>query len=171
MTDLRDRVYTAAPEGPSVPSPPAQTPTRRSRDWGRIATAAGSLIAVGTVITVVLWQMHLPLLLSDTTTTGGDTGAHYMMPAFLQGLIDHGHLTGWDPAWYDGFPIYTFYFVLPDALTAVAGWIIPYNIAFKWATVLGSVTLPVARVGMCPTVSPAPAGAGRTGGSDAPVPL
>lgn len=101
-------------------------------------------MAVGTVIGVVLWQLHLPLLLSNTTTTGGDTGAHYMMPPYLQGLIAHGHLTGWDPAWYDGFPIYTFYFLLPDALAAVGGWIIPYNIAFKWATVLGSIALPVA---------------------------
>jgi len=144
MTDLRDPVAPVVPPGPALPERPPGEFTPRSRGWGRSATAAGSIIAIGVVIAVVLWQMHLSLLLSDTTTTGGDTGAHYMMPPFLQGLITHGHLTGWDPAWYDGFPIYTFYFVLPDALAAVGGWIIPYNIAFKWATVLGSITLPVA---------------------------
>ncbi len=53
-------------------------------------------------------------------------------------------LTGWDPQWYDGFPLYTFYFPLPDALAALMSVIIPFNIAFKLATVLGSVSLPVA---------------------------
>ena len=44
------------------------------------------------------------MLLTNTTTTGGDTGAHIAMPKFLEGLVSHGHLTGWDPGWYDGFP-------------------------------------------------------------------
>jgi len=34
--------------------------------------------------------------------------------------------------------------VLPDLWAAITSYVIPYNIAFKWATVLGSVTLPVA---------------------------
>jgi hypothetical protein len=96
------------------------------------------------VIAVVLWQMHLSLLLRNTTVTGGDTGAHVMMPQYLWTLLTHGHLTGWSPQWYDGYPIYTFYFVLPDLIAAVAGHIIPYNIAFKLLTILGSLALPVA---------------------------
>jgi hypothetical protein len=59
-------------------------------------------------------------------------------------LLPHFHLTGWDPQWYDGFPLYTFYFPLPDVFAAVMSLVIPFNIAFKLATVLGSVTLPVA---------------------------
>ena len=44
-----------------------------------------------------------------------------MMPAYLQvHLLPGRHLTGWDPGWYDGYPIYTFYFVLPDLLAALA---------------------------------------------------
>ena len=67
------------------------------------------------------------------------------MPAFLKsGLLSHGQLTGWDPGWYDGFPLYTYYFVLPDLLAALASYVIPYALAFKWVTVLGSVLLPVA---------------------------
>jgi hypothetical protein len=97
------------------------------------------------VIAVTLWQMHLGLLLSSGTTTGGDNGGHYALPAFLNsGLLSHGQLTGWDPGWYDGFPLYTFYFMLPDLLTALASHVIPYGLAFKWSTVLGSVLLPIA---------------------------
>ena len=83
------------------------------------------------------------MLFTDTTTTGGDTGAHIAMPKYLETLLSHGHLTGWYPGWYDGMPLYTFYFTLPDAFIAIAGWIIPYDVAFKLGTILGSVLLPV----------------------------
>src|SRR5580704_12040314 len=83
------------------------------------------------------------MLLTNTTTTGGDTGAHIAMPKYLEMLLLHGHLTGWDPGWYDGFPLYTFYFTLPDFFIAIGGWIIPYGVAFKMGTILGSVILPV----------------------------
>ena len=67
-----------------------------------------------------------------------------MMPAFVQHyLLPHFHLTGWDPGWYDGFPIYTFYFPLPDLLTALAAHVMSYDVAFKLATALGSLTLPI----------------------------
>ena len=56
------------------------------------------------------------MLLTNTTTTGGDTGAHIAMPKYLESLLSHGHLTGWDPGWYDGFPLYTFYFTIPGPL-------------------------------------------------------
>jgi hypothetical protein len=92
---------------------------------------------------VVLWQLHPSLLLSTSVPTGGDNGGHYAMPAFLKsGLLPHGHLTGWDPGWYDGFPLYTYYFVLPDLIAALTSYVVPYALAFKWATVLGSVLLP-----------------------------
>ncbi len=104
-----------------------------------LATAA----VVVAVIAVVLWQMHLPLLFTDTTTTGGDTGAHFMMPSLFNTIL-FPHLTGWDPGWYDGYPAYTFYFVLPDVLVALASHVISYDVAFKLATVLGSVLLPIA---------------------------
>jgi hypothetical protein len=104
-----------------------------------------TLLCVVSVIAVVLWQMHPSLLLSTSTPTGGDNGGHYAMPQFLKtGLLSHGQLTGWDPGWYDGFPLYTYYFVLPDLLIALASYAIPYAVAFKWVTVLGSVLLPVA---------------------------
>ena len=104
-----------------------------------------TIVCVVSVIVVVLWQLHPSLLLSRSTPTGGDNGGHFAMPAFLRsGLLSHGQLTGWDPGWYDGFPLYTYYFVLPDLLAAVASYVIPYAVAFKWVTVLGSLLLPVA---------------------------
>jgi hypothetical protein len=123
---------------------PAGRPWRpRTRGPARWAPAASTLLAVVGVIAVTLWQLHPSLLLSNTTTTGGDTGAHYMMPAFFNTNL-FPHLTGWDPAWYDGYPIYTFYFVLPDVLVALASHLIGYNVAFKLGTIAGSVLLPVA---------------------------
>ena len=106
--------------------------------------AVATIVVIGAVIAVTLSQLHVNLLLSNTTVTGGDTGAHVMMPAYLQTLLSHGQVTGWDPSWYDGYPIYVYYFVLPDLLAAAGGWIIHYDVAFKLVTILGSVTLPVA---------------------------
>jgi hypothetical protein len=101
--------------------------------------------AVGGVIAVVLWQLHPSLLLANTTITGGDTGAHVGLAGFLKSnLLPHGHVTGWDPGAYDGFALNTLYFPLPDFLAAAVGYVIPFNIAFKLVTILGSLTLPIA---------------------------
>jgi hypothetical protein len=101
-------------------------------------------LCIAAVIAVVLWRLHPSLLLSTSTSTGGDNGGHYAMPAFLKsGLLSHFQLTGWDPGWFDGFPLYTYYFILPDLFAAVASYVIPYALAFKWITVLGSLLLPI----------------------------
>jgi len=113
----------------------------RARGWW--VPGAITVITIASVIIVTLSQLHPSLLLTNTTTTGGDTGAHIAMPKFLETLLSHGHLTGWDPGWYDGFPLYTFYFTIPDLFIAIGGWIIPYGVAFKLGTILGSVILPV----------------------------
>lgn len=114
------------------------------RGWPRWAPAVGTLVVVAGVIAVTVSQLHLNLLLLNGTTTGGDTGAHFMMPQYLRSeLLPSGHLTGWNPGWYDGYPMYTFYFLLPDLLVAIHPWFISYDVAFKWGTVLGSLLLPV----------------------------
>ncbi len=67
------------------------------------------------------------------------------LAAFMRtNLLPAFHLTGWDPGWYDGFPLFTFYFPFPDLLAALGSYVIPGNIAFKFVTILGSLTLPVA---------------------------
>ena len=113
----------------------------RREQWAAAATSLGLIAACG----IVLWQLGgLHALLSNTTTTGGDTGAHYLMPEVLDGFIKSGHLTGWYQGWYDGLPLYSYYFVLPDAFVALASHVVAYNVAFKLATVLGALLLPVA---------------------------
>ncbi len=115
----------------------------RSHDTWWWVPGAITVITIASVIVVTLSQLHPGMLLTNTTTTGGDTGAHIAMPKFLESLLVHGHLTGWDPGWYDGFPLYTFYFTIPDLFIAIGGWIIPYGVAFKLGTILGSVILPI----------------------------
>ncbi len=103
-----------------------------------------NLVAVVGVTLVALSQLHPSLLVANTTTAGGDTGAHVILPAFLKShLLTHGQLTGWDPDWYDGFPLYTFYFPLPGLVTVLFNAVMPYDVAFKLVTVLGTLTLPV----------------------------
>ena len=104
-----------------------------------------TLCAIAAVVVAVVWSMDPGLLLANTTTTGGDTGAHVALAQYLKtNLLPHLHVSGWDPGAYDGFPLNTFYFPLPDTLAALAGYVIPFNIAFKLVTILGSVMLPVA---------------------------
>ena len=122
------------------PAPAADPPSRSNWWW---VPGAITVVTIASVIIVTISQLHPGMLFTDTTTTGGDTGAHIAMPKYLETLLSHGHLTGWYPGWYDGMPLYTFYFTLPDALIAIAGWIIPYDVAFKLGTILGSVMLPV----------------------------
>ena len=102
-----------------------------------------TVVTIAAVIVVTLTQLHPSLLFTNTTTTGGDTGAHIAMPKYMETMLSHGHITGWDPGWYDGFPLYTFYFTLPDFFIAVGGWVIPYDVAFKLGTIVGSVLLPI----------------------------
>ena len=53
----------------------------------------------------------------------------------MRGKLSHGSVTGWSPSWYAGYPIYTFYFVLPDLITALGSFLAPYDIVFKLVNV------------------------------------
>ena len=77
---------------------------RRSESWLLRLVGPGSwaiwanLVCVLGVIVVTLSQLHPSLLFAQTTTAGGDTGAHVALPAFLKNdLLPEGRLTGWDP--------------------------------------------------------------------------
>lgn len=83
------------------------------------------------------------LILSLTTTAGGDTGTHhYGIKFMIDNLLPKFRVTGWSDGWYAGMPIIQFYFPFPYLLVALLSKIIPYNIAFKVITVLGSFILP-----------------------------
>jgi hypothetical protein len=95
------------------------------------------------IIGITLWAMHPSLILSSTAITGGDTGSHWALPAYLRSQGDLLSPTTWYPGWYSGMPTYTYYFILPDLFAVWLSYIINFAIAFKLMTVLGSVLLPV----------------------------
>jgi 6-pyruvoyl-tetrahydropterin synthase-like protein len=104
-----------------------------------------SVIVVALAALFVFWQVRPDLLFANTTTAGGDTGAHVWGPSFLRNhLLPHGRITGWAPDWYDGFPAMTFYFPLPSLVIALLSFAMPYNVAFKLITVVGLIALPAA---------------------------
>ncbi|HEX3980628.1 MAG TPA: hypothetical protein VHW93_05370, partial [Acidimicrobiales bacterium] len=85
-SDAGAAVPALAPSRPSVPF--------ASRFVGRSSWPVwANVIVVAGVTLVALSQLHPSLLLANTTTAGGDTGAHVMLPAFLKShLLNHGQL-------------------------------------------------------------------------------
>ena len=102
-----------------------------------------ALVTAAVVFT--LTQLDPSLLVSNTTPSGGDMGAHVWGPDYLRReLLPRGRLMGWAPDWYAGFPLYTFYFPLPALAIVALDVLLPYGIAFKLVTVAGLLTLPIA---------------------------
>ncbi len=133
----------AAMEAPEPASPP-ESPTR-SADLVAVIQGALTLFTVVGCVGFVLAQFHPDLLLSDTTPSGGDMGAHVWAPAYLRDhLLSHWRLSGWTPDWYAGFPAMQFYMVLPMLAIVFLSYFVPYGVAFKLVTVSGAVTLPIA---------------------------
>lgn len=107
--------------------------------------AASSALVVAGVTVFVLWQLHPSLLLSPSMDVGGDNAAHVAaMYYFIHHLLPHGQLSGWDPQWFGGFPLYVFYFPLPALLAAFFNLFTSYAVAFKLVSVTGLVLTPVA---------------------------
>ena len=99
-----------------------------------------ALIVVGGCTLAVIQVCHYDLVFSNNTPTGGDMGAHVMAPAYLRdSLLPHFQLTGWTQYWYNGFPLYRFYMVVPALMIVALNVIFPYGIAFKIVACLGIV--------------------------------
>ena len=126
------------------------------RWWRRLdALSALDAMALVAVIVVTVWSMHPSLIFSGSLITGGDTGSHLALPAFLRSQGDLWHLTPWYPGWFDGMPAYTYYFVLPDYFAVLASYVVGFAVAFKVATILGSVLSSAYRSGLHAAVVPA----------------
>lgn len=94
---------------------------------------------------VVLSVLNPWWILTPTTPTGGDMGAHVFGPAFLRdSLLPEGRLLGWSDDWFAGFPAFYFYFPLPSLTIVALDLFIPYGVAFKIVTVLGLLATPPA---------------------------
>ena len=108
-----------------------------------ITKALGFVAVVGATI-FVIWQLRPGLIFGPNMDVGGDNAGHIVTPYFLiHDLLPQGRITGWDPQWFEGFPLYVFYFPLPALFVAAFSVVFPYAVAFKLVTVLGPVTLPV----------------------------
>jgi hypothetical protein len=99
------------------------------------------LIGVSTYIAIQVVQPSL--VLTNTTPTGGDMGAHVWGPAYLRDHLLPWKLSGWSMDWYSGLPVYRFYMVLPALFILALDVVLPYAIAFKIIAVAGIVTLPL----------------------------
>lgn len=88
-------------------------------------------------------SLDWPALFTANTPTGGDMGAHVLLPQFLRdNLLPSGRILGWSNDWYAGYPLLFFYFPLPALSTVVLDAVLPYGVAFKLISILGLVALP-----------------------------
>ena len=86
-----------------------------------------------------------PSLFLANTPTGGDLGAHVLLPAIIrESLFSGGSVIGWSGAWFAGFPVLYFYFPLPMLTVVAFDVLLPYGVALKLVTITGLVALPTA---------------------------
>jgi hypothetical protein len=115
-----------------------RTPVTRS------PTSRYLAIAVLAVVSGLVFLVMQPAeILSSTTPSGGDMGAHVLVPAYLRDhLLPSLRVSGWSNDWFAGFPILYFYFPLPALTIVFFDFVLPYGIAFKLVTILGLVAMP-----------------------------
>lgn len=110
----------------------------RQSPWPVIFTIAG-------ISLVILLVMNPWWIVSSTTPSGGDMGAHVLGPAYLRDtLLPQGRILGWSNDWFAGFPAFYFYFPLPSLTIVLLDLFMPYGVAFKVVTVLGLLATPPA---------------------------
>ena len=70
--------------------------------------------------------IRFPQILVANTPTGGDMGAHVLLPQVLRDvLLPSGRLFGWSSTWYAGFPALYFYFPIPALITVLLDVFLP----------------------------------------------
>jgi hypothetical protein len=138
-------------DGRSWPARAGARIVRRPQRWldapwptDRAVRFVVTLLLLGGATFAVVKAVHLNLVFTNNTPTGGDMGAHVMGPAFLRDhLLPNFQLSGWSNYWYAGFPMYRFYMVVPALLIVLLNVVLPYGIAFKLIVISGVVTLPL----------------------------
>ncbi len=146
---------------PPDPAPPLPRPTWRGRLRDpRVISVIGvglPMLLIALIMAGFIGQVQQtdsfpffsidlgwPTLLSANTPTGGDMGAHVLVPAILRDeLLPQLRLIGWSNAWYAGFPALYFYFPLPALFTVLLDVFLPYGVAFKITASLGVIALPL----------------------------
>ncbi|GMQ86273.1 MAG: hypothetical protein BMS9Abin07_1846 [Acidimicrobiia bacterium] len=140
---------TTVPE--SAPPRRTLTPRQPVPTWLIVVLVAAPtllvvLIMSGTLGTIGTGPLiRFPQLLVANTPTGGDMGAHVLLPQILADtLLPSGQILGWSNAWYAGFPVLYFYFPVPALAIVLLDVVLPYGVAFKLVTIAGLVVLPFA---------------------------
>ena len=118
---------------PSIGEPliAVDDPRHSGREWAHLV----SWVVVGLTCLFIFVSLSPKGILSTSTPTGGDMGAHVWGPAFLRDhLLPNFRLTGWTPDWYAGFPAYVFYMVIPSLLIVMINvgpplWVSPFLLA------------------------------------------
>ena len=109
---------------------------------------------IGVVMMAVFIVLNPVLLFTANTPSGGDMGAHVLVPAYLRDtLLPEGRILGWSNSWFGGFPVFYFYFPLPALVTVLLDVFLPYGVAFKLVTILGLLALPAATYYLARTIS------------------
>ena len=143
-------VSTTAPIAPAESAAPRRrlSPRQSVPTW-----LIAVLVGVPTLLIVLIMSgilgtigsgdlIRFPQILVANTPTGGDMGAHVLLPQVLaDSVIPSGRLLGWSNAWYAGFPVLYFYFPLPAVATVLLDLVLPYGVAFKLITIVGLVAL------------------------------
>jgi hypothetical protein len=118
---MADDVRSARPEDDDDLDAEWDAPIWIDRLWDRVGALGWrriiTFLTVAAATLLIVTVLHPGLMLRDTTPTGGDMGAHVWGPAYLRDhLLPKFRLAGWSPDWYDGFPAFQFYMVLPSLL-------------------------------------------------------
>lgn len=114
--------------------PAASSPSRANGQLNMILPSFTLLVLTSFLL------YHLPpnLILLDTMATGGDTPAHnYLVSHLRESLLGSGRIVSWAAGWWCGFPMFQSYFSLPYILAVILDIFLPFNIAFKLASISG----------------------------------
>ena len=113
----------------------------------RRAPAESLVLAAALLLVWAFLLVFFPprLLFLDTMTAGGDTPSFHRPIAHLRDtLLPAGHPQGFDLGNFAGYPPYHFYFLPPALLVVALSKLVPFHVAFKLTTVLGTFLLPLA---------------------------
>ncbi len=135
--------------GPSVAPDTGAVPT-----WLIVVLVGAPTVLILLIMSGILGVIgsgsliRFPQILVANTPTGGDMGAHVLLPQVLRDvLLPSGRIFGWSSTWYAGFPALYFYFPIPALVTVLLDVLLPYGVAFKLVAIVGLVGLPIATYG------------------------
>ena len=115
---------------------------RRQR-LGRLLVHHHQVLLVFTLCLILAIGLRIDRVLLDTFPTGGDNGGHLGMPAYVRRVLaPQWKLTGWSNDWFAGVPALMLYFPLPSWLIIGLSTVLPYSVAYKIITVVGTIALP-----------------------------